>query len=647
MCGICGKVNTLRPLPEDTEGILGRMCELLKHRGPDDEGHAQFSHAAIGHRRLSIIDLSGGHQPIFNEDDTMCVVCNGEVYNFHELRAELEARGHSFHTNSDTEVVIHLYEDMGPECVKRLRGMFALAIWDDTRRRLVLAVDRLGQKPLVYAERDGSVVFASELRSILVDQSVDTSILAESLEDFFRFGYVPWPNTIFRDVKKLPPAHLLVAEDGRVRVERYWQLRFDRIVPRSEGEAVEELLELLREAVKLRLISDVPLGAFLSGGLDSSIIVALMSEASSGPVETFSIGFEESDYDERAHARRIAERYGTTHHEFVVRPDMAAILPEIVWHYGEPYADASAVPTFFLSRLTRQHVTVALNGDGGDELFAGYPRYALSLGRRPEYRSAALALPLAVARVPGAAKAINGVAQGVLGLIPSRRGSIAKVRDGFRYLAMTPLQCHWRHIAHVQHGEPRELLAADVIAQLDHRDPCDVYAAKCGLPAEGLDPLNQLLTADLLTYLPDDLLVKVDIAAMSQALEPRSPFLDHKVAEFAASLSPDLKLRNGAAKYLLRKAAADLVPTENLNRRKQGFAMPVGHWLRHDLKDLAHDVLLSPTARRRGLLNIEEVSRLLQEHVSGTRRHDERLWELLMLELWFQRCVDAGAAQSR
>jgi len=620
MCGIAGIVRAPGEAPS-RESLEAMGCALA-HRGPDDATQAIYGRAGFSFRRLSIIDVAGGAQPIDNEDGTAHVVLNGEIYNYLELRAELEAHGHRFRTHSDVETVVHGYEQWGDAVVRRLRGMFAFALWDESRQRLLLARDRLGKKPLVYHEAGGRLSFASELRALLQDPAVPREPSLAAIHHYLTFQYVPAPLTAFEGVRKLPPAHFLVFEDGRSRIERYWSLSFRPQLNLDEGEAASEVRRLLRDAVKVRLMSEVPLGAFLSGGLDSSSVVALMSEF--GPVKTFSVGFEDEDYSELPYARQVAARYGTDHHEFVVKPDATEILPRVVEHYGEPFADSSALPTWYLARLTRQHVTVALNGDGGDELFAGYDRYR------------ALAAYRLLARLPaggGLAPAIAARAAGMA--LPAR------VRRLLAASSSTPEESYARTVSVFAPEEARRLYTPEMIARTKEVDPYDglrrAFAA-----SDASDLLGRTLHVDTLTYLPYDLLVKVDIATMAHGLEARSPLLDHLLVEFAARLPSRLKLRGRHGKHVLRRAVADLLPGPILRRRKAGFGVPIGRWFRGELRGYLEDVLLSPAALGRGFFDPAAVRALVRSHVPGLRDRSAQLWALLMLELWCRRFLDSS-----
>jgi asparagine synthase (glutamine-hydrolysing) len=627
MCGIVGMVN-LDGRAADAS-LLGRMNEAIHHRGPDEDGYYLKENVGLAMRRLAIIDLRGGQQPIANEDRTAWIVFNGEIYNYRELKAELEKRGHRFRTDCDTEAIVHAYEEFGSDCPKHLRGMFAFAIWDERRQELFVARDRVGKKPLLYSKTGDAFVFGSEFSALLLHPSVSREVDRGAIHDYLTFMCVPAPLTAYRDIRKLEPGHsLTLSASGEIKTERYWQPDFSKKLKISEEEAGERALELLREAVRVRLMSEVPLGAFLSGGIDSSAVVALMAEESSTPVKTFSIGFEEQDFSELHHARRVAERVGAEHHEFVVRPDALEVLPTLVEHYGEPYADSSAIPTYYVARETRRHVTVALNGDGGDECFAGYERYAaMSLSER--YR-----------RLPGVLR--EGVIRQAVGLLPSselKRGRVRSLKRFLNAASLPPVERYTRWMSVFDVDAKDELYSEEFRRETEGRD-VRRWLAPWFARANGAGVVDATLLTDTMTYLPNDLLVKVDIASMAVSLEARSPFLDHHVIEFAASLPERLKLRGLTTKYILKKTLAKLLPQENLKRSKMGFGVPVGHWFRGEMQGFLREHLLSEKSARRGLFRPEAVRQLVELHTRGERDYTHQLWTLLMLELWFQRFID-------
>jgi asparagine synthase (glutamine-hydrolysing) len=639
MCGITGGVWTdaARALEPET---LRRMTAVLRHRGPDDEGQyrAELRHlpgcesaagVALGHRRLAIIDVGGGHQPLSNEDGTIWIVFNGEIYNYPELRRRLEGAGHCFRTSSDTETVVHLYEQEGPRCIDHLQGMFALAIWDARQQQLLLARDRLGEKPLVYREEPGRLLFASELKSLLEVPGVPRDLDPQSLDAYLTYQYVPHPRTIFRGIHKLPPGHLAIYAGGRLEVRRYWNPDFSVERPQSRAWYVERLRELLTSAVAARLQSEVPLGAFLSGGIDSSIIVGL-AQRLTGRLRTFSIGFSVPEYDETRYARLVARHFQTEHEEFQVRPDAVTILPKLVEFYDEPFGDSSAVPTWYLSELARRKVTVALTGDGGDELFAGYPRYQ------------AVWLAGQLDRLPAPLRLL--LRSGLWQHLPQSNRQKSLVRRWKRFaeaLGDPPPQRYLQWIAIFNEARRAALYSDELLAALPDADPADFLAGAMARSA-GRDAVTAASLADATTYLPCDLLTKVDVASMAHGLECRPPLLDHRVVELAAAMPVGWKFRYGRGKRILREAFADLLPKAILRRPKMGFGVPLAHWFRNELKDYARDVLLDPAALGRGYFRPAAVRQLLDEHQSGRFDHSYRLWAILVLEQWQRRWGTAG-----
>jgi len=626
MCGIVGIVrNDGKSIDEE---LLTRMNNAIRHRGPDDDGFYVNGSVGLGMRRLAIIDLKGGAQPIHNQDRSSWIVFNGEIYNYLELREKLEKLGHTFYTNSDTEAIVHAYDQFGADCPKHLRGMFAFAIWNERTQELFLARDRVGKKPLLYAHVNAQLIFGSEFSALLLHPDVSRDIQPEALDYYLSFMCIPAPLTAYRAIRKLEPGHWLRWRKGEIELQRYWQPDFTKKVQLSEEEAGERTVEILRDAVRVRLMSEVPLGAFLSGGIDSSAVVALMSQESSERVKTFSIGFDEQDFSELHHARRIAEHVGAEHHEFIVRPDALEVLPTLVEHYGEPYADSSAVPTYYVAKETRKHVTVALNGDGGDESFAGYERY-IAMGLTEKYR-----------RVPSFLR--ESVIKETVNLIPSSPLKRSRVKSAKRLLDAVALPrvdryARWVSVFNEQTKQP---LYSDHFREQTQAADATGILAEWFKRANGIGVVDAMLLTDQMTYLPNDLLVKVDIATMAVSLEARSPFLDHHVIEFAASLPQNLKLRRLTSKYLLKKVLRKLLPSENLKRRKMGFGVPVGHWFRGKMQPFLREVLLSEKALRRGLFKPEEVRQLIELHVRGERDYSQQLWTLLMLELWFNRFID-------
>ena len=626
MCGIVGIVRNDKSDVDQT--LLARMCAAIKHRGPDDDGFYFNGAVGLGMRRLAIIDLKSGQQPIHNQDRTAWIVFNGEIYNYRELRDQLEKLGHSFYTNSDTEAIVHAYDQFGADCPKHLRGMFAFAIWDERSQELFIARDRVGKKPLLYAQVNGQFVFGSEFSALLQHPDIPKDVDFEALNHYLSFMCVPAPLTAYQAIRKLEPGHSLRYRKGDIKIERYWQPDFSKKLDISEQEAGERTIEILREAVKVRLMSEVPLGAFLSGGIDSSAVVALMAEESDTPVKTFSIGFEEQDFSELHHARRVAEHVGADHQEFIVRPDALEVLPILVEHYGEPYADSSAIPTYYVARETRKHVTVALNGDGGDESFAGYERYA------------AMRLAERYHRIPAVLR--ESVVRQAIELMPSSETKRSRIRDVKRFIQSASLPKVERYLRWVSvfDTQAKQDLYTENFTRQTQGDSAAALLDPWFARANGSGIVDAALLTDIMTYLPNDLLVKVDIATMANSLEARSPFLDHHVIEFAASLPEKYKMRGLTSKYLLKRILRKLLPAENLGRRKMGFGVPIGHWFRGQLQPFLRETLLAETSLNRGLFRPEAVKRLVELHTRGERDYSHQLWTLLMLELWFQRFID-------
>jgi asparagine synthase (glutamine-hydrolysing) len=585
MCGIAGAVTREGYVEREA---MSAMCRALRHRGPDSSGIVAGDGFALAAQRLAITDIQHGDQPIANEDSSVVVVLNGAVYNHEELRGELERAGHRFTTRTDTEVIAHLYEELGDACVLRLRGMFAFAVWDRRRRRLLAARDRVGKKPLYYVERGEELWFASNIRALLDSGAAPTDVDHDAVDLLLHYQCVPAPRTAFSAIRKLPPAHILTWQDGRLVTSRYWKLSFrDRWPELGEPEASELVRDALLEATRLRLRGDVPVGALLSGGVDSSGVVAAMARLTPGPVKAFSIGFDVSDHDETSAAAEVARLHGAEHHVLRLDAGWARVLPELVWHYGEPFADSSALANFAVAELAGEHVTVVLNGDGGDEVFAGYPRY-----REPADGPEAYAAERAIPYFDPAARA--------------------------------------------------ELYTEDFLSALGEAD----WRAVIGEPYAASDAptqIERLLDVDLQTYLPDDLLVKMDVATMAHAVEARSPLLDQELLELVAGLPAWLKFDGVTSKRVLKRALRGWLPDSILDRPKMGFRIPFGHWLRHELRDLPGDVLLDPRALDRGIFREQSVRTLVDEHLAGERDHAGRLWTLLVLELWFRTHVDCTA----
>jgi asparagine synthase (glutamine-hydrolysing) len=617
MCGICGVFNFGSGEPAD-RAALKRATDAMAHRGPDDEGFLLDGNLGLGNRRLSIIDLPGGHQPISSEDETVWITFNGEIYNYRDLRPELEARGHRFHTSSDTETILHLYEECGLDCLERLRGMFAFAIWDHRARRLFVARDRLGVKPLFYREEPGRLIFASELRALreLAREPFETD--PQSVYDFFGFRYIPAPHTFYRGVHKLLPGHFLVADLHGVRTQSYWDVPAEELEGSVSGEELaQQVVELLRESVRLRLISDVPLGVFLSGGTDSSAVVVLMSglmKDSGQPVRTFSVGFEEAQYNELPYARRVAKAFSTEHHELIVRPsDLADELTRLVAFRDEPVAEPTDIALYKISRLAAESVKVVLAGEGGDELFAGYPKYAAD-------------------RLAGVVSAFpQEVTQTIARWLPYRQRRAKLALEALSIRDEAERSATW--FASFSREEREALFSRDFLAQVDVAHPAHVFERYLE-KARDRSPLKRMLYADLKIWLPDNLLLRGDQMTMAASIEERVPFLDHKLVELAARIPGRLLARGFRTKLLLRRALEKYLPPEILRRRKIGFSVPVGKWFRGQLKSMVADLVLSPEARARGYFSPTAMEQFVREHFDGLRDRQKQLWTMVNFELW-------------
>ena len=625
MCGIAGFVGR-KNLGGDPDrlNVLDRMCSVITHRGPDDQGTLLTDDAALGMRRLSIIDLAGGHQPMSTEDGQITIVYNGEIYNYRELRQQLQERGHSFRTRSDTESILHSYKQYGTACVEHLRGMFAFAIWDASRRQLFVARDRVGEKPLYYSMTpQGTFVFGSELKCLLQHPHVERELSPEALDAYLTFGYVPDPLSIFKNISKLPPGHQLTLTNGILKIEQYWDFPYEPIEEnRSEDEYIDELRTLLDESVRMRLVADVPLGAFLSGGIDSSTIVGLMARNMSEPVKTFSIGFREDTYDELKYARLAARHFGTDHHELVVTPDVCHLIDQLACHFDEPFADQSVIPTYLVSKLAAEQVKVVLSGDGGDELFAGYSRYVTERSRR------------GFGHLPGFIR--RGLMKPVSRLLP--HGTLG--RNYLYNVALDPIERYIDNIS-VFSNLNKAALYTDEFRKIlgTFAAPAERYENYAAQVVTG-DALDRLLYLDSKTYLPGDILTKVDRMSMAVSLEARVPLLDHKLVEFVNRMPASLKMRGKESKHIFKRAVKDLVPDEILNRPKQGFGVPIADWINKELSSRIHDTFRDPITRQRGYVNPEYVDTLLEEHERGRRDHSPALWTLLMFELWCRRFLD-------
>ena len=692
MCGITGAAWTKHELAIAPD-VLRRMLSVLRHRGPDDEGMFVYPPAdntrsaadntrtpavntqppdenaqpdaqlaipdsgsperycptigphgncsaqsvaalpgvALGHRRLAIIDRAGGRQPHCNEDGTLWLVCNGEIYNYRQLRAQLQAAGHRFRTRSDSEVIVHLYEEHGTGFLQHLVGMFALALWDGRNRQLLLARDRLGQKPLVYFHQPGRLIFASQLKALLEVPGLPRQIDPCAIDAYLTYQYVPHPMTIFRGYRKLPPGQMAIWHDDRLELRSYWQPQPCAEQTRTAAEYIELLREALTEAVRSQLGSEVPLGVFLSGGIDSTIVTGLMRRLGVEPLRSFTISFPQPEYDESRYARAVAAHFRTEHHEFPVKPTAAAeLLPQLAWHYDEPFADSSALPTWQLAQMARQHVTVALSGDGGDELFAGYQRYA------------AVRLAHWLRRLPAA------VRSGLFGrwwqALPAAAGTKSLWRRWLRFVAalhLPPQEQYQQWVSVFDRPSRQQLYTAEFAAAVAACDP-EGFVQSAWERFCGRDPLSAAALTDLVTYLPCDLMTKVDTATMAHALECRQPFLDHRVVELAAAMPIELKWRMWQGKRILRSAFADLLPAPVRRRRKMGFGVPLDHWFRGDLAQLARDLLLDRRSTQRGYFRPQALAELLEAHQQRRAEHSHRLWALLMLELWHRQWADGS-----
>ena len=619
MCGICGVFNVGNGDPVPVP-LLKKMADTIAHRGPDEEGFFSNGPVGLAHRRLSIIDVEGGHQPQTNEDQSVWVIFNGEIYNFQELRDFLITKGHTFKTRSDTEVIVHLYEEKGEDCFQALQGMFAIAIWDSRTQQLLLARDRVGKKPLFYSYNGKRVVFGSEMKAILAAPHVTRDVDLEALSDYFSLLYVPAPKSIFKSVRKVLPGHYVVISERGLRDEEYWDVDFSQTLVKSESEWCELLMETYQEAVRLRLISEVPLGAFLSGGIDSSSVVALMSRITGKPVTTTSIGFEEKEFDELDYARQVATQFKSQHYEQVVRPDAAGIIEQLAWHYDEPFADSSAIPTYYVSKLAREHVTVALSGDGGDEFFAGYRRYVFD-HREEQLRGM---LP------PWFRRSVFGT---LATLYPKADWAprVFRGKATFENLARSHIEGYFRSISAVQPEMKMQLLHPQVREMLGSYDTTDVLRAYYE-KAQQADPIARILYVDVKTYMTDDILAKVDRASMAHALEVRAPLLVHRYKELAASIPPSFKLQGTTGKHILKKSLEGTLSHDILYRSKMGFAVPLERWFRVELKDLAHTMLFEEPAHQ--YIHMDTVKKLWKEHQSGLRNRATELWTVLMFRMW-------------
>jgi asparagine synthase (glutamine-hydrolysing) len=615
MCGITGIAGIGSRGPSQG-GVIASMCDVMQHRGPDESGYYLNDGVSLGMRRLKVIDLSTGTQPIFNEDRTVVTVFNGEIYNFRRLRETLSRSGHIFQTETDTEVIVHLYEEYGDEFARHLNGMFAIALWDEPQKKLVLARDRLGEKPLHYSVTDGGIIFASEIKSILVSGLVQKELDYEAMYHYFSLICVPAPMTIFKGIHKLPPGCYLIYRDGAVVTRRYWELSYEPDHGRSEDDFCRELRELSLRSLRDRMISDVPLGAFLSGGIDSTIVVGLMSGISGRRVKTFSIGFREEEFNELKYARIVAERFGTEHHELVVEPKAIDLVEKLVWHFDEPFGGPSAIPTFLVSELARRHVTVVVTGDGGDEVFGGYDSYAERMKRRK------------LGIIPAWLR--RALSRGVGMRLPDN----ARGKVFLQSLGMDEARLHYVGLSETW---KRRIFSEDALRRIGGLD--SFQSAQGHLGGAHMEYLSRFMYLDTLTYLPDNVLVKVDRMSMANSLETRTLFLDHEIVELAARIPSRFKIRGGIRKYILKRSMADLIPPEIMNRKKSGFALPVSAWFRGELKDLISSVVEG--SRRSGIFNYDFLKARLDEHLAGRKNNKRLLWALMMFHLWHERHMRA------
>jgi asparagine synthase (glutamine-hydrolysing) len=638
MCGICGIGTPFRgaeapdsagtvPVPVPRE-LIASMCRTLIHRGPDDEGIFTAPGVGLGVRRLSIIDLVTGHQPISNEDGTIWIAFNGEIYNFPEVKDELERRGHRFRSRTDTETVAHGYEEWGEACLDRFRGMFAFALWDGRRRRLLLVRDRIGVKPLYYTLLgDGTIVFGSELKAVIAHPGVRRELDPRALDLFLTVEYVPAPLSIFKKIYKLPAGHILEYKDGTVGIKKYWDLEPQpELIAKPDGRIIGEvedrLYELLRESVKLRLLSDVPLGAFLSGGIDSSAIVAMMRELGANPLKTFSIGFEDETYNELEHARRVAKKFETDHEEFIIRPQALDLTEELIRHLDEPFGDSSVFPTYLVSKMARQRVTVILSGDGGDEVFAGYEHYqAQRLSRNPLVAAGARAASPLIRLFPPTEK---------------KKGFWNKMQRFVQGFDHGAADRHLRWMMFLSRADKARLYTADFkkklgkIEDLWGIEPFENYFKK----AKAFDPVNGELYLDFKTYLTDAMMVKADRMSMAASLEAREPLLDHKLVEFVFGLGGDWKLHGRETKWIFKKTMETVLPRENVYRPKEGFSIPIKHWLRNELREMMLDRLSEKRVNEGGLFEYGAVKPMIDAHLAGRKNYSHQLWALLVFEIW-------------
>lgn len=624
MCGICGIVYCDREQQVEP-GLLKNMCDTIAHRGPDDEGYFAHQHVGLGMRRLSIIDLSTGKQPISNEDGKIWIVFNGEIYNHKSLRNELERHGHQFKTQTDTEAIVHAYEEFGENCVQKLNGMFAFAIWDQHKNQLFLARDRVGIKPLYYYFDKKRLIFGSELKSILQADDIPRRIDLQALDNFLTLEYIPAPLSIFQDIRKLAPGHTLTFRNNDIWIRNYWDVEL-KTNGAEPGELKTNLRDLLQDAVKIRLMSDVPLGAFLSGGIDSSTIVAMMAQVMDQPVKTFSIGFEDSTYNELEYARLIAKTFKTDHHEFIIKPDAVELSDTLLKFLDEPFGDFSIFPTYLVSKMAREYVTVVLSGDGGDELFAGYDTYIADKIAKKYYSR----LPLGLR---------NGVLTKILDMIPpqsKKKGLINRAKRFVEGMKLPEDLHHTRWMIFLQEAEKELLYSRDMKSGILEGDSYKfIRNYFSNVAYNGSDEINKQMYVDIKTYLVDDILVKVDRMSMATSLEARVPFLDYRFVEFAATIPGKYKLQGKKTKVILKQAMEDLLPHEILYRGKEGFSIPIKNWLKKELKPLMMDTLAPDKIKREGFFDSEYIDKLVKEHLKGAENHSHRLWALIIFGRWY------------
>ena len=629
MCGICGVVHRQKNHPVALKDIK-QMCDVIRHRGPDDEGQFVQNNVGIGMRRLSIIDLSTGAQPIFNEDRSLAIVFNGEIYNHQYLRTELAAKGHRFQTKTDTEAVIHAYEEWGVECVNKLNGMFGFAVGDDRKQRLFLARDRIGIKPLYYYHDQHQFVFGSELKSIVQINSVPREIEPKALDTFLTFEYIPSPYSIFKNVFKLPPGCWMLYQNGEAKIQPYWQLEYSKS-EMSEEQLLQRFDELLYDAVTVRLMSDVPLGAFLSGGLDSSTIVAMMRRKSANAVKSFSIGFDDPTYNELPYARAVASHFATEHFEEIITPDVARLAEKILWMLDEPFGDFSVFPTYLVSEMARKNVTVVLSGDGGDELLAGYDTYiAQKVAQRYEKLPAFLR---------------KGLVEPIVNALPPTNKKKGFINKSKRFVEGAQLPGHLQHVRwmiFMQSAEKDMLYSADFAASLNGYNSTG-FIEEYFRRSTSSDPLDQQEYVDIKSYLVDDILVKVDRMSMANSLEARVPFLDHRFVEFAASIPSGLRLNGKRTKHILKKALQRELPMQIIERGKEGFSIPIKNWMKNELKTMMLDSLSEANVRDKGFFDPHYVNRLVNEHVNGNENHSHRLWALMAFHMWYDLYMKSDA----